>query len=54
MQWEACIDAYMQEARWLAEGHIPTLDEYLETGAHSSAFRVVTLQPLLTLDAHLP
>nr|WBO26428.1 beta-pinene synthase [Taiwania cryptomerioides] len=52
--WEVYIDAYMQEAKWLVEGYIPTLEEYLENGKVSSGSRVVTLQPILTLDALLP
>nr|WAK98082.1 3-carene synthase [Thuja plicata] len=49
--WEVYIDAYLQEARWLAMGYIPSLEEYLENGKVSSGARVVTLQPVLSLDA---
>ncbi|GLJ09968.1 hypothetical protein SUGI_0119290 [Cryptomeria japonica] len=52
--WEVYIDSYMQEAKWLVEGYIPTLEEYLENGKVSSGSRVVTLQPVLAIDAILP
>ncbi|GLJ10698.1 hypothetical protein SUGI_0133300 [Cryptomeria japonica] len=48
--WEVYIDAYFQEAKWLAMGYIPSLEEYLENGKVSSEAHVVTLQPVLSLD----
>ncbi|XP_059071112.1 alpha pinene synthase, chloroplastic-like [Cryptomeria japonica] len=51
--WEVYIDAYMKEAEWLAMGYTPSLEEYLENGKVSAGSRVVTLQPVLTLDAPL-
>lgn len=53
-QWEDYIDAYMQEAEWLAAGYMPTLNEYLQNGIVSCGNRVVTLQPVLSLDGLLP
>lgn len=52
--WEACLDSYMQEAKWIASGYLPTFEEYLENGIVSSAHRVCTLQPILTLDIPFP
>ncbi|GLJ35262.1 hypothetical protein SUGI_0709600 [Cryptomeria japonica] len=51
--WEVYIDAYMKEAEWLAMGYTPSLGEYLENGKVSAGSRVVTLPPMLTLDAPL-
>ncbi|GLJ35267.1 hypothetical protein SUGI_0709720 [Cryptomeria japonica] len=51
--WEVYIDSYMQEAEWLAAGYIPSLEEYLENGKVSAGSRVVTLQPILSLDVPL-
>ncbi|GLJ09955.1 hypothetical protein SUGI_0119070 [Cryptomeria japonica] len=51
--WEVYIDAYFQEAKWLAMGYMPSLKEYLENGKVSSGARVVTLQPILSLDVPL-
>ncbi|GLJ10690.1 hypothetical protein SUGI_0133180 [Cryptomeria japonica] len=48
--WDVYIDAYFQEAEWLAMGYIPSLEEYLENGKVSFGARVVTLQPILSLD----
>ncbi|GLJ35266.1 hypothetical protein SUGI_0709710 [Cryptomeria japonica] len=52
-EWEVYIDAYMKEAEWLAMGYTPSLEEYLENGKVSAGSRVLTLQPVLTLDAPL-
>nr|C3RSF5.1 RecName: Full=Alpha pinene synthase, chloroplastic; Short=Cf-Pin; Flags: Precursor [Chamaecyparis formosensis]ABW80964.1 alpha pinene synthase [Chamaecyparis formosensis] len=51
--WEVYIDAYMKEAEWLATGYMPSLEEYLENGKVSAGSRVVTLQPILSLDVPL-
>ncbi|GLJ09983.1 hypothetical protein SUGI_0119630 [Cryptomeria japonica] len=40
----------MVEATWIDTGYIPSLEEYLENGKVSFGYRVVTLQPLLSLD----
>ncbi|GLJ09990.1 hypothetical protein SUGI_0119710 [Cryptomeria japonica] len=42
--------SFMVEATWIATGYIPSLEEYLENGKVSFGYRVVTLQPLLSLD----
>nr|Q948Z0.1 RecName: Full=Camphene synthase, chloroplastic; AltName: Full=(-)-(1S,4R)-camphene synthase; AltName: Full=Agg-cam; Flags: Precursor [Abies grandis]AAB70707.1 (-)-camphene synthase [Abies grandis] len=52
--WEACFDSYMQEAKWIATGYLPTFEEYLENGKVSSAHRPCALQPILTLDIPFP
>ncbi|XP_059069304.1 alpha pinene synthase, chloroplastic-like [Cryptomeria japonica] len=49
-KWEICIDSFMVEATWIDTGYIPSLEEYLENGKVSFGYRVVTLQPLLSLD----
>ncbi|XP_059072647.1 alpha pinene synthase, chloroplastic-like [Cryptomeria japonica] len=49
--WDDYLDAVMQEAQWIANGHIPNLKEYVENGRESSGSRTTTLQSLLTLDA---
>ncbi|GLJ05752.1 hypothetical protein SUGI_0024540 [Cryptomeria japonica] len=52
--WEHYLKALTKEAEWLANGYIPSLEEYLENGAPSSGYRVTMLQPTLTLDSLLP
>ncbi|XP_057872931.2 alpha pinene synthase, chloroplastic-like [Cryptomeria japonica] len=51
--WEAYLNALTKEAQWIVDGYIPSLEEYLENGVPSSAYRVTMLQPILTLDAVL-
>ncbi|GLJ05578.1 hypothetical protein SUGI_0020640 [Cryptomeria japonica] len=51
--WEGYIDAMMQEAKWLATRHMPTLGEHIENGTVSSGTRATTLQPVLTIDGIL-
>nr|O24474.1 RecName: Full=Myrcene synthase, chloroplastic; AltName: Full=Aggmyr; Flags: Precursor [Abies grandis]AAB71084.1 myrcene synthase [Abies grandis] len=52
--WEAYFDSYMEEAKWISNGYLPMFEEYHENGKVSSAYRVATLQPILTLNAWLP
>jgi len=52
--WEDCLDSYMQEAKWIASGYLPTFEEYYENGKVSSAHRVSALQPMLTMDIPFP
>nr|ABY65904.1 alpha-pinene synthase [Pinus tabuliformis] len=52
--WEEYIDAYMQEAKWIASGEVPTFEEYYENGKVSSGHRVSALQPILTTDIPFP
>jgi hypothetical protein len=53
-QWEAVFDAFLEEAKWMSSGYIPTFEEYLENGKVSFGYRAATLQPILTLDIPLP
>jgi len=52
--WEEYIDSYMQEAKWIASGEVPTFEEYYENGKVSSGHRVSALQPILTTDIAFP
>jgi len=52
--WEAVFDAFLEEAKWISSGYIPTFEEYLENGKVSFGYRAATLQPILTLDVPLP
>nr|R9QMW5.1 RecName: Full=(-)-beta-pinene synthase 2, chloroplastic; AltName: Full=(-)-alpha-pinene synthase (-)betapin2, chloroplastic; AltName: Full=Terpene synthase (-)betapin2; Short=PbTPS-(-)betapin2; Flags: Precursor [Pinus banksiana]AFU73844.1 (-)-beta-pinene synthase [Pinus banksiana] len=52
--WEVYLDSYMQEAKWIATGYLPTFEEYLENGKVSSGHRVSALQPMLTMDIPFP
>eukprot|EP00253_Pinus_taeda_P014647 PITA_14647 len=52
--WEAVFDAFLEEAKWMSSGYIPTFEEYLENGKVSFGYRAATLQPILTLDIPLP
>nr|AAX07264.1 terpinolene synthase [Pseudotsuga menziesii] len=52
--FEDYIDSYLKEAEWISTGYLPTFEEYLENGKVSSAHRVATLQPILTLDIPFP
>jgi hypothetical protein len=54
VQWEAVFDAFLEEAKWISSGYIPTFEEYLENGKVSFGYRAATLQPILTLDVPLP
>ena len=53
-QWEDCIDSFMQEAKWIATGELPTFEEYYENGKVSCAHRIAALQPILTTDISFP
>nr|Q20HU7.1 RecName: Full=(-)-limonene synthase, chloroplastic; Short=PsTPS-Lim; Flags: Precursor [Picea sitchensis]ABA86248.1 (-)-limonene synthase [Picea sitchensis] len=52
--WEIYLDSYIQEAKWIASGYLPTFQEYFENGKISSAYRAAALTPILTLDVPLP
>lgn len=52
--WEDYFEAYLQEAKWISSGYLPTFQEYFENGKASFGFRVATLQPILTLEVPLP
>ncbi|GLJ06369.1 hypothetical protein SUGI_0037340 [Cryptomeria japonica] len=52
--WQSYIDVMMQEVEWRVSQEIPILKKYLENGKVSSIARVVTLQPILTIDGILP
>nr|BAI53108.1 Terpinolene [Chamaecyparis obtusa] len=52
--WETYIDAMLQEAKWNATKHIPTLAEHIENGTISSGKRPTTLQAILTVDGIVP
>jgi hypothetical protein len=54
VQWEALFDAFLEEAKWISSGYLPTFEEYLENGKVSFGYRAATLQPILTLDIPLP
>nr|F2XFA6.1 RecName: Full=(R)-linalool synthase 1, chloroplastic; AltName: Full=Terpene synthase TPS-Lin 1; Short=PsTPS-Lin-1; Flags: Precursor [Picea sitchensis]ADZ45501.1 (-)-linalool synthase [Picea sitchensis] len=52
--WEAYIDSYMKEAKWISSGFLPTFEEYLDNGKVSFGYRIGTLQPILTLGTPFP
>ena len=54
VQWEDYLDSYMQEAKWIATGYLPTFEEYLENRKVSSGHRISALQPMLTMDIPFP
>lgn len=54
VQWEDYLDSYMQEAKWIATGYLPTFKEYLENGKVSSGHRISALQPMLTMGIPFP
>jgi hypothetical protein len=54
VQWEDCFDSFIQEAKWIATGYLPTFEEYYENGKVSSAHRLSALQPMLTMDIPFP
>jgi len=39
-QWEYYTGAYFQEAEWMVDGYVPTLDEYIKNGKNSSGYRL--------------
>eukprot|EP01018_Ginkgo_biloba_P025685 Gb_08213 [translate_table: standard] len=51
--WEVYIGAYLQEAEWIADEYVPTMEEYTENGINSSGLRVLTLHCILLLNQPL-
>lgn len=43
MQWRESFEAWMLERRWSITGHLPSMDEYLETGMASIAAHTIAL-----------
>nr|AAK83561.1 delta-selinene synthase [Abies grandis] len=52
--WKRYIESYLQEAEWIASGHMPTFNEYIKNGLASSGLCIVNLNPLLLLGKLLP
>nr|UMW72399.1 putative (+)-alpha pinene synthase [Pinus nigra subsp. laricio]UMW72406.1 putative (+)-alpha pinene synthase [Pinus nigra subsp. laricio] len=52
--WEPYLDSYIKEAKWISSGYLPTFQEYMDNGKISFGFRIITLQPILTLGEALP
>ncbi|MEV2420359.1 hypothetical protein ABNE98_21720, partial [Paenibacillus larvae] len=51
--WKSYIEAYMQEAEWIASNHIPGFDEYLMNGVKSSGMRILMIHALILMDTPL-
>eukprot|EP01018_Ginkgo_biloba_P025704 Gb_31103 [translate_table: standard] len=51
--WEVYIGAYLQEAEWIAEEYVPTMEEYIENGINSVDLGVLTLHCILLLNQPL-
>lgn len=41
VQWACLCNAFLVEAKWFANGHVPKADEYLKNGVISSGVHVV-------------
>jgi len=52
--WERYLEAYMQEAEWIAAQHVPTFDEYMKIGLSSSGLCIINLYSLLLMGQLLP
>jgi len=52
--WEAHLDSYLKEAKWISSGYLPSFEEYLDNAKISSGFRTSILQPILALGDPLP
>eukprot|EP01018_Ginkgo_biloba_P025697 Gb_31098 [translate_table: standard] len=51
--WEVYIGAYLQEAEWIADEYVPTMEEYIENGINSFGLGVLTLHCILLLNQPL-
>lgn len=52
--WERYLESYLQEAEWMAAGHVPSFDEYFKNGLTSSGMCILNLIPLLLVGQILP
>eukprot|EP00253_Pinus_taeda_P001331 PITA_01331 len=52
--WEQYVEAYLQDAEWIATKHMPTFSEYLKNGKASTGMCVLNLYPLLLMGELLP
>jgi len=52
--WVRYIEAYLQDAEWIATRHVPTFDEYLNNGTPNTGMCVLNLIPLLLMGERLP
>eukprot|EP01018_Ginkgo_biloba_P010787 Gb_15698 [translate_table: standard] len=52
--WEDCIGAFLQEAEWTADEHVPTWDTYINNGITSTGQRVVVLNSMFFAGKLLP
>ena len=48
------MESYLQEAEWIATGHVPTFNEYIKNACASSAQCIIKLTPLLLMGELLP
>ncbi|KAK7257311.1 hypothetical protein RIF29_31185 [Crotalaria pallida] len=49
---QSITEAYMDEAKWRDEGHVPTYDEYKDNGVVSSAFPVIQTVTFLCMGKY--
>eukprot|EP00253_Pinus_taeda_P007340 PITA_07340 len=52
--WQRYLESYLQEAEWIATGHVPTLNEYIKNARASSGMCILNLFPLLLMGQLLP
>ena len=48
-QWACLCNAFLVEAKWFADGHVPKADEYLKNGVISSGVHVVLVHMFFLL-----
>ena len=41
LQWERLFNAFLEEAKWFASGHLPKAEEYLKNGIVSTGVQVI-------------
>lgn len=52
--WERYVESYLLEAEWIAAGHVPTFNEYIENAQVSSGMGIVNLVPILLMGNLIP
>lgn len=52
--WKRFLEAYLQEAEWIATGRVPTFNEYIKNARASTGMCIANLIPLLLMGELLP
>lgn len=52
--WQRYVEAYLQEAEWIATGDVPTFREYIKNALASSGMCILNFFPVLLMGQLLP